>query len=324
VKAALASVDAMPPVEGEAADRRQRIKARALWSDGDLAIGQGENLAAQTTLMKAIAISRLTGDKLILGYSLGSWALAATFVGAAGAEEAAQESLSILREVGDTFGSAMALVQLARTEMFQGNFAGRRAHVEDALRLLKEAQNPLLSSMMIFSLGMDERLQGNAESARLHFLESLHLFQQQRNKHFETVVLSELAHIARLSGDRAGAMEAYRQTMPKWKDLGHQAAIAHQLECFAFIARAEKQMRRAARLLGAAEALREMIGSPMTSFERAECDHELADLRAHMDEIDLANAWTEGRSMTMEEAIAYALETAEARKHHSFGVKIRE
>lgn len=48
------------------------------------------------------------------------------------------------------------------------------------------------------------------------------------------------------------------------KALGSPAAVANQMEYFAFIAVAEEEPQRAAKLLGAAEALRDKIQAAMT------------------------------------------------------------
>jgi hypothetical protein len=80
------------------------------------------------------------------------------------------------------------------------------------------------------------------------------------------------------------------------------------LECLAFIAKAIERPDKAARLLGAAEALRQKINMDMTPPEREEYEKEVADLKANMDEKEFASLWSEGRSTTMDEAIAFALE----------------
>jgi len=59
--------------------------------------------------------------------------------------------------------------------------------------------------------------------------------------------------------------------------------------------------------MGAAEALRETSDSPMTPQEHIEYANEVAGLRADMDEKAFVSLWAEGRSMTMEQAIEYAL-----------------
>jgi hypothetical protein len=76
----------------------------------------------------------------------------------------------------------------------------------------------------------------------------------------------------------------------------------------AFIAKAIEQPDKATGLLGAAEAMRQIIEIDMTPPEREEYDKEVADLKANMDKKLFASLWVEGRSMTMEQAIAFALE----------------
>jgi hypothetical protein len=122
------------------------------------------------------------------------------------------------------------------------------------------------------------------------------------------MIHSEFAHLERREGRFAQAKLLYRETIQEWQKLGHRAAMAHELECFAFIAKAEEEDERAARLLGAAEVLRERINLPMMPIERPEYDREVSDLRANMDETAFAKAWAEGRALTMVQAIEYALE----------------
>jgi non-specific serine/threonine protein kinase len=122
------------------------------------------------------------------------------------------------------------------------------------------------------------------------------------------MVQSELAHMERAEGHYEVALQTYRETIVVWQRLGHRAAIAHQLECLAFIAKVHEKAERAATLFGAAEALREQIEIQMTVMERVEYEREVADLRAEMDEQVFASAWANGRAKTMEEAISCALE----------------
>jgi hypothetical protein len=105
------------------------------------------------------------------------------------------------------------------------------------------------------------------------------------------------------------AKSLYRETIREWQNIGNRAAISHQLESFAFIAKAREEDWRAAKLLGAAETLRESASLPMLFTERVEYDHEVNDLRANMDEMTFAKAWAEGHAMTMEQAIEFALES---------------
>ena len=134
------------------------------------------------------------------------------------------------------------------------------------------------------------------------------MFLEFGDKHRINMIQSELAHIERETGQYQQAIPMYRETILEWQRLGHRAAIAHQLECFAFIAKAQEQPERAAKLFGTAEALREKINIAMTPQERTEYYREIADLRANMDEKSFVSLWAEGRAMTMEQAFEFALE----------------
>jgi hypothetical protein len=77
------------------------------------------------------------------------------------------------------------------------------------------------------------------------------------------------------------------------------------------LAVAQGQNEQAARLLGSAEVLRDAIALPLQPPDRAEHDRIVAAARAQLDKSTFAAAWAEGRSMTLEQAIAYALEGSE-------------
>jgi DNA-binding NarL/FixJ family response regulator len=74
------------------------------------------------------------------------------------------------------------------------------------------------------------------------------------------------------------------------------------------VAVAQRRPERAARLFGAAEALRGAIGAPRPSGFSDYCERDLAEARASLDEAAFENAWEEGRLMTPERAVECALE----------------
>ncbi len=70
--------------------------------------------------------------------------------------------------------------------------------------------------------------------------------------------------------------------------------------------------QRAARLWGAAEGLREVMGTPLSSPELAEYERDVAATSTQIDEALWQAAWQEGRTMSLEQAIDYALEAGSA------------
>src|SRR5688500_11610141 len=65
--------------------------------------------------------------------------------------------------------------------------------------------------------------------------------------------------------------------------------------------------RRTVRLFGAAAAVRESINMPHTPIEREDYDHDLAAARQLLNDETFAIVWDEGKGMTPEQAVAYAL-----------------
>ena len=110
---------------------------------------------------------------------------------------------------------------------------------------------------------------------------------------------------------------------------GDRADIAYCIEGLAELIGERGEPDRVVRLFGASEALLEAVGAPLyvqvqdrTSIERA-----VDALRSRLDETTFEAAWSEGRQMTLEEAIEYALKTEQPtppKDHHKALLSERE
>jgi hypothetical protein len=96
--------------------------------------------------------------------------------------------------------------------------------------------------------------------------------------------------------------------------MGQRAALVTSFEGVATLAGARGDPVRAARLLGAAEALRELTLSGVPSSLREAHAASIETATAGLDANELAEAWREGREMTLDEAVAYALEAVPAHR----------
>jgi hypothetical protein len=223
---------------------------------------------------------------------------------------AAEEAIALAREAGDKVSLGVALTNMAGVmTMTPGDNKMMRPYHEERIQLLKETGSRWQTAMTVFGFALFTATQGNYAEARSQFEACIPLFTALRDRHRFAMVHSELAHLERRQGYFVQAKPLYRGTIQEWQKIGHRAAIAHELECFAYIAKMQEEDHRAARLFGAAESLRENINIPMMPTERQECDREVSDLRANMAESTIAKAWADGRALTMEQAIALALES---------------
>ena len=114
-----------------------------------------------------------------------------------------------------------------------------------------------------------------------------------------------LGTVARDKGDDASALPHFSAALA-----GHHRAdeLWHAAWCLegVALAGAGADPAWAARLLGAAEALRTAIGAPLPPPHRPAYDRVVAGIRGRLDEGMFAAAWASGRSLPLPEAVAEA------------------
>ena len=100
---------------------------------------------------------------------------------------------------------------------------------------------------------------------------------------------------------------------PLSAEIGDNSNIAYCLEGLAAAAASEGRLERAGGLWGAAEALLEKIevAAYIYAPHRSVYQGQVRAARARLDEAAWQTAWTEGRAMTPERAIEYALSEEE-------------
>src|SRR5207247_3078348 len=120
--------------------------------------------------------------------------------------------------------------------------------------------------------------------------------------------LGAMGHLERDEGDYPRARALYKESLRLRRELGSRFALAQSLEDLAALAGREQQAERAVRLLGAGEAFCETLGVRPPVAIPAEYERAMAEGRASLGEAAFATAWAEGRAMSLERAVEYALE----------------
>jgi predicted ATPase/DNA-binding XRE family transcriptional regulator/tetratricopeptide (TPR) repeat protein len=219
-----------------------------------------------------------------------------------------QWALTLARESKDDTMVAHALHGLSNAAMNQGKFEEVAALLEECLPLARSTGEYWLVAMALNNLAEIERLQGKIEQAEQKFKEGLEILAQIGDQYFTPILLDGLGTIAQYRRDYEGARVIHRQCLSLSRELDDRRIIALTLEKLAGVATGQGQGDRAARLLGAAEALREAIHVQVESIDRGDYDRIVAMTRASMEADRLSDAWAEGGAMDLEQAIEYALE----------------
>jgi len=299
-----------PEVESNA--EYQRGLARAVIALGAATFSRGETTKARAILEEGIALAQKAGlieqrvfglnMLLIVLLNLGDFETA---------ESLAEDVLALSRKHSLDFLYFMALDTFSSIFARQGKYEQAQAYGGKAVQLAQQSGNPWLKAMAAFMNGQFEKNRGNWAVAKDSFSQAAELFEAVRDTGFLRISQSEVGHIKRLMGDYAGAEEVYRPIIIAFQEYGNTAAIAHQLECFGEIAAFQDRPIRAAKLLGAAQALRESLDSIRLPHEQADFDQALTQLAASIGETKRDAAMAEGKMLSLDDAVTLALEGTE-------------
>ena len=232
----------------------------------------------------------------------------------AAARSAYEQSLALCRELRDKDGIAESLIHLGDIAAFQGDasaarsfWATARSCLEESLAGLREQGDKWNIARTLNLLGEVARTEGDYHAARLFYEESLTIRRGLGDERGIGATLHNLGFVANYQCDYQRTAAYFEESLPLFQKLGSRLGILCSLEEFAGAVVGTGPPERAARLLGAVEALYEAFHIRLNYVDQIEHDRYVAAARTQLDGVTFAAAWAEGQAMTLEEAIAYAL-----------------
>lgn len=221
-----------------------------------------------------------------------------------------EEALSIGRELGDQWNIATALRNLGLLACIQGNYGEARSYLEQSLAIWKKlgSQGTAGMSWTLLFLGDAALNQGEAEQARSIYEQANAILRELGDINFLAYSVRRLSLIAWRENDFAGAAPLCKESLILNQESGDRRGVIACMAGFAAIAARRRQLERAAKLMASVETQLGSIGIRLLPVDQTEYEHNLEAVRAQLDKSTLVMAWSEGASMTIEQAIAFALE----------------
>jgi predicted ATPase/DNA-binding CsgD family transcriptional regulator len=216
----------------------------------------------------------------------------------------AEESLPLLKAAGDYDVIAEVLNILAAVALNQGDYGGAQALLEESLVLSREIGVKWEIGVTLTLQGQLALLQADTSRACTLVEESLAIWREIEYQNYLADSLVVLARVMTHQGNDARARALYEESLATARRTGNRLIMASVLEGLAEMVAAQGKSAWAARLWGAAEALRETMGTPLPPMYHADYERSIADARARLGEKAFATAWAEGRAMSPEQAFA--------------------
>jgi len=253
-------------------DLPAKMRGRVRWALSVCMYGFGDDQRLQTLAEEGVALSRQARDRFGEGLALGIHGFAALQLGELDqASRLLEESLDIFRELRDAWAAAHVLNHLAVVPLRQDDYPQAVGFAEEALALT--------------------RLTGDRFAANI----SLNL----------------LAQAAWASGEHRLAERYLREALAVSHEIRAWMDAAYCVQGLAAAAGERDEQQRAARMLGAADAMLESAGPhfrDMATDDHEPHQHAVSAAREQLGKRAWTAAWEEGRAMTFDQAVAFALE----------------
>jgi predicted ATPase/DNA-binding CsgD family transcriptional regulator len=239
------------------------------------------------------------------------------------ARELQDASRAMALEIGDSWGVAAAQGDRAIIEFLQGgNVARVREATEDVLLQFRALGDRYSEGVALIALGNIACRQQDFAEATSKFQEALTIARESGDSHAEELCLSNLALTARLEGDVDRAATHYLEALKLAYRLNRPEGLLYCLAGIGGVQVAQKRFEPAARLLGAAAGLADVVETPLQPLEQEQFDRDTAEARAALPDGLFSQAWSEGRSLSLDAVVAEVLEGSGP--NPGFGLTARE
>jgi predicted ATPase len=218
-----------------------------------------------------------------------------------------EEAVAAFRAAGDIAGEANALKQLGIIASERSDLTGARRLYMESMALMEQVGDEVGVARAKNNIGVIARDEGDLRTAAELYTEALTVFRRIGDRQGMARLLMNLGEARMEQGEFKEAHALIVESIHLALEIGSRWDIADLLEVMAAIATGYDHPHEAAVLFGAAEYLREWLGSPLPPNEKKFYDRRIEMLKGRLSPEDLKVGWEKGRALDLDRAVAYAL-----------------
>jgi predicted ATPase/transcriptional regulator with XRE-family HTH domain len=283
------------------------LRARVLTGLGILYTALGRYREADQHLNAALALAQGAGDATATAWALYQLAHLAILGGDIARGRAfAEETLNIYRDMADPRYLALMLEQLGTAAVEEGSYEEGIPWLIESLEIYRRLGAPGGIGAALNVLGMAALAQGEDVQALNAFRGAYAEFERIQHTHGLPWTLRNLGLAQLCLGAPALAQAHFVAALDRYMALAGQDGVISEVEGMAGVAAHQGEPQLAAHLFGAAAAMRETTGLPVTTNSRQIYDRILAPARAALGASGWEQAVADGRKLPWSEAIQLA------------------
>jgi tetratricopeptide (TPR) repeat protein len=258
---------------------------------------------------KGLTLLRETNDKVWIAYALLYFGWMLETQDYASKLASLEESLALYRKLGFTSGVIETLKGLGALAIREGNFELAHLRLDEGLAILQANSYVLGNSItMSYDLGDLAYYEGDYDLAKIFYENSLSWASKKCLPHSVAWANARLGYLYKQLGEKEKARLYYREALGPNLSGKSMQGVSFVLDGLASLAVSEGQCEKAVKLFSWSTSLREWRGEMRPPVEQAAVDRDLAVIRSLLSDDEYYNYFGEGSRMSMEQAIAYALD----------------
>lgn len=261
------------------------------------------------TLEEGLKEARLSGDKRLISYLLSQISVNSLIQGdPTHAKELILEALALGQEINDILLAINLHNELVRVGIIEEDYQYASEQATKLLKLARSQNNRGMILIAEHAMGLLQWAQGNTLLFFAHAQAELDIAREQTNPWNTANALQYFIHALIDKGETTRARSCVREHLLICKDTKTHYLYYDSFELVAALALAEQQYEKCARFM----AVRGKLRRPNFSFYQLPLVMQLGEshitrARQQLGEEAFNKAWEEGKAMTVEEAIEYAL-----------------
>jgi predicted ATPase len=283
------------------------VRAKALVRMGWMLNKVGYTNRGIETLKEAVALWRKLGDQAGLGLALSNLGGVMVNSDSSQAITFLEEALKIRQGLSSQPGVYATMMNLGIALVKEGQDERAIELFVEALVRAREVNDDYSKGVTLINLGDAYTNKGNYEDAQSCYNEAEVIYENLGDRSGIADVKRGRGRIALLKGDPVRALELLSDacSMAFEMEIISQTLVA--IEGIAFAAEKLDNPIKATRLLSACTAIREKINLNRIPTHEADCKAYMEGLRRLLDETTFSHEMDEGRKMSLDQAVAYAI-----------------
>jgi len=272
---------------------------------GFISLSDGDK-KAEYYCQQALALARLLGDLVrqatalnIMGWehndhkrNLAYW----------------EEAIPLYREVGNWRYLANCLGRVGLYLVMEGEIEAAQKYLDESSLLYRQLNINADQRQLFSAYGQIALMRGDYEEARAYFHENARVAKELGNRLDFLWSNTRIGYAELREGNLTEARRVFAETAQEFQKDRYTIGLVFILQCMASLYVAVGKAAIAARLIGWADAMREKIRNTRPILEQADVDRDISAIVATLGQEAFEEAYHMGRTMTLDEAVAYAVE----------------